>query len=61
MMANNQNVGKSETVNSGCQDYNVHCTDSLNVYYKKLFPYSQFFKWLSYGNSKCYYLVIIII
>lgn len=31
--------------------------DYLNVYYKKLFPYSQFYKWLSYGNGK-YYLFI---
>lgn len=33
--------------------------DYLNVYYKKLFPYSQFFKWLSYGNSEGYIVWII--
>lgn len=27
-------------------------SDYLNVYYKKLFPYPQFHKWLSYGNVK---------
>lgn len=59
MMANNRPNGKSEVVNLGCQDY-IHCSDSLNVYYKKLFPYSQFYKWLSYGNSKCCYLCIIL-
>lgn len=29
--------------------------DYLNVYYKKLFPYSQFHKWLSYGNRKFFF------
>lgn len=27
--------------------------ETATTYYKKLFPYSQFHKWLSYGNSKC--------
>jgi DNA primase small subunit len=26
------------------------------VFYQRLFPFKDFYKWLSYGNSKCYLL-----
>ena len=31
--------------------------DLLPIYYKKLFPFDQYYKWLSYGNGK--YLISI--
>lgn len=31
--------------------------DLLKVYYSRLFPYDEYYKWLSYGNSK--YLMLI--
>ena len=27
--------------------------DMMPIYYKRLFPFGPYFKWLSYGNSKC--------
>lgn len=34
-------------------DYKAeHLPDLLPVYYKRLFPYKMFYKWLSYGNGK---------
>lgn len=26
--------------------------DLLHIYYKRLFPYGPFYRWLSYGNGK---------
>jgi hypothetical protein len=29
--------------------------EQLKVYYQRLFPYKEFFHWLSYGNGSFYY------
>lgn len=37
--------------NNNSKEYNPDdLTQLLPYYYKKLFPYKQFYKWLSYGN-----------
>lgn len=32
--------------------------DLLPLYYKRLFPHKQFYRWMSYGRCKCFSLII---
>lgn len=33
--------------------------DLLPIYYKKLFPYGPYFKWLNYGGGRAWHKIIV--
>jgi hypothetical protein len=42
---------KSEGINAKISDQDWNFIDQLKIYYQRLFPFKEFYHWLSYGNG----------